>query len=75
MQHVTELTENVKVILKRAVEEFKASEAFKDEVIESALNMFLQGFDECQKQLQLLNLGLNLSKLRREFPTDSLHFL
>ena len=48
-QRVTKLIENARVILKRAIEEFKASEAFKDEVTEGALDMFLQGFDGCLK--------------------------
>ena len=60
---MAELTEEAKVISKRVVEEFKTLEAFMDEVNESALDMFLKGFDECQKQLQLLYPNLDLSKL------------
>ena len=38
---------SMKVALEKAVEEYKTSEAFKDKVIEGALDMFLSGFDEC----------------------------
>ena len=65
--HVAKLTEEAKVISKKAVEDFMASEAFMDEVNESALNIFLKGFDECHQQLHLLYPDLDLRKLRREF--------
>ena len=67
MQRVIKLTKDAEVISKRAIKMFKASKYFKDGMNESALVMFLQGFDECQKQLRLLHPDLNLSKLRREF--------
>ena len=65
---VVELIEGTKVASEKAVEEYKKLEAFKDEVTKGILDMFFFGFDECQKQVQLLHLDLNLEKLQREFP-------
>ena len=48
-ERMAELIEGEKVASEKAIEEYKASKAFKDEVIEGALDMFLSSFDECQK--------------------------
>ena len=61
--HQVELIEGMKVSSEKAIEEYKMSKAFKDEMIEGTLNMFLSGFDECQKQVQLLYPDLDLEKL------------
>ena len=47
--HESELIEDAKVTSEKAVEEYKMSKAFKDEVTEGALDMFLFSFDECKK--------------------------
>ena len=65
-----ELVKGKKVASKKVVEEYKMSEAFKNEVTEGALDMFLFGFDECRKQIGLLYLDLELGKLQREFPNS-----
>ena len=44
---MAELIKDMKVALKKTVNDYKTSEAFKDEVIESTLDMFLSSFDEC----------------------------
>ena len=44
---VAELIEGAKVASKKVVKEYKTFEAFKEEVTEGALGMFLFGFDEC----------------------------
>ena len=46
---ISELTEDARVTLEKAMEEYKKFEAFNDEVIEGALDMFFFGFDECKK--------------------------
>ena len=46
-ERMVELIEGTKVTSKKAIEEYKASEAFKDEVIEGTLDIFLLGFDKC----------------------------
>ena len=43
---MSELVKGAKVSSEKAIEEYKKSEAFKDEVNEGALDMFLFGFDE-----------------------------
>ena len=64
---MSELVEGTKVALEKVVDEYKMSEAFKDEVIEGTLDMFLFGFDECRKQIRHLYFDLELGKLQREF--------
>ena len=66
---MAELTEEAKVTFEKAIADNKASEAFMDKVNESSLDMFLRGFDECQKKLWLLYLDLDLSKLEGCFQT------
>ena len=48
-ERIFELVESVKVTSEKAVEEYKMSKAFKNEVTESTLDMFLFGFDVCKK--------------------------
>ena len=60
---VSELTEDAKVASEKAIEEYKKSEAFRDEVTESTLDIFLFGFDECKKQIGFLHPDLELEKL------------
>ena len=67
---MAKLIKGTKVASKKAVEEYMTFEAFKDEVIEGALDMLFSRFDECQKQVRLLYPDLDLGKLEREFPTD-----
>ena len=69
-EQVAELVEGTKVVSEKAIEEYKLLEAFKDEVTEGALDMFLFGFDECKKQVGFLYLDLELGKLQREFQDD-----
>ena len=47
-----------------------ASEDFMDEVNESILEMIHKGFEEYSRQLCLLYLDLNLSKLPKELPHE-----
>ena len=44
---MADLTEGVKVTSKKSIKKYKALEAFKDEVTEGSLDMFLSRFDEC----------------------------
>ena len=46
---ISELTEDARVRSEKAIEEYKKSKAFKDEVNEGTLDMFLYGFNECKK--------------------------
>ena len=62
-EHVSELVEGTKVTKEKAIEEYKMFEAFKDEVIEGALDIFFFGFDECKKKVGILYLDLELGKL------------
>ena len=48
---MAEQIEGIKVASEKAVEDYRTSKAFKDEIIESTLDMFLSIFDECQKQV------------------------
>ena len=67
---ISELVKDAKVTSEKAMEEYKESEAFKDEVNEGTLDIFLYGFDECKKQIGFLHPDLELKKLRREFSDD-----
>ena len=69
-ERVFEIVESAKVTLEKAMEEYKKSEAFKDEVTEGALDMFLFSFDECRKQIGFLHSELEQEKLHRVFPDD-----
>ena len=42
----------------KTIGEYKKSEAFKHEVIEGSLDMFLFDFDECKKQIGFLHPDL-----------------
>ena len=62
-ERVSELVKDTRVTSKKAIEEYKKSKAFKDEVIEGTLDIFLFGFDECKKQIRFLHPDLGLGKL------------
>ena len=67
---MSELIEGTTVTLEKAVEEYKLSEAFKDEVTKGSLDMFLFCFNKCKKQVGFLYPDLELEKLQREFPDE-----
>ena len=48
---MTSLTEEVVAILKKVMEEYKASEAFLYEVNDITIDGFGKGFDECNRQV------------------------
>ena len=65
-----ELIKGMKVTSEKAIEQYMTSVAFKDELTEGALDMFLFGFNECKTQVRFLYPNLELGKLQREFPDD-----
>ena len=69
-ERIFELVESAKVASEKAVEEYKTSKVFKDELTEGSLEMFLFGFNECKKQVGFLYPDLELGRLQREFPND-----